>query len=81
RGDPADRAPFGAPAPAAEVAAALLGVLGVLAVPAAGGLGVPTTAERADTVAALAFAHGWEVVPDPDGTRPPGRLRVRPVTP
>ncbi|MGZ4445751.1 MAG: coenzyme F420-0:L-glutamate ligase [Nocardioides sp.] len=81
RGDPADRAPFGAPAPAEEVAAALLGVLGVLAVPAAGGLGVPTTAERADTVAALAFAHGWEVVPDPDGTRPPGRLRVRPVTP
>ncbi|MDN4175022.1 coenzyme F420-0:L-glutamate ligase [Nocardioides sp. SOB77] len=56
-GDPADRAPFGAPAPAEELAAVLRLVPGVEVTTTEDGLAV--TGGPAAAVAALAFAHGW----------------------
>ncbi|GCD91654.1 coenzyme F420-0:L-glutamate ligase [Nocardioides sp. LS1] len=81
RGDAADRAPFGAPAAPAELAAAVAAVLGVPAAEASYGLEVEVGAEHAPVLAALAFAHGWELVPDTAGARVAGRVGVRPVTP
>ena len=73
-GDPADAAPFGAPAAAAELAAALT-VLG--GVPRVEGDGLVLDGEPPhDAVRALAFAHGWVVDPD-DRVR----LRPRPESP
>lgn len=57
-GDPADRAPFGAPAPAEELAGALAATGAAVRV-VAGGLEVDRPVVT--VVAALAFAHGWEV--------------------
>lgn len=57
-GDPADRAPFGAPAPAEELAGALAATGAAVRV-VDGGLEVDRPALA--VVAALAFAHGWEL--------------------
>ncbi len=90
RGDPADRAPFGAPVPAAELAAIVGDELGLDAAPVPGGLEVSLPPGGATaTLAVLAFAHGWEVGPlfdtavDP-GTRAtdePILVGLRPMTP
>ncbi|MEP9364220.1 coenzyme F420-0:L-glutamate ligase [Nocardioides sp. CN2-186] len=77
-GDPADRRPFGAPAPAAELSAAITSTVGLRPSPA-GPRGDellvthPRTLARA--VAAVAFAHGWEVV----ATDTPADVRLRPA--
>jgi coenzyme F420-0:L-glutamate ligase/coenzyme F420-1:gamma-L-glutamate ligase len=93
-GHPDDRAPFGAPAGAAELAAALRSVLGDAAdvepappgelpaeLPVELSVVVPDGAEVA--VRALAFAHGWEPVAPSGETSadaPPGRrLGLRPT--
>lgn len=79
-GDLADRAPFGAPAPAAELAAAIRGSVGLLASsagPDGGELLVTVPPGLARAVAALAFAHGWDVV----RTDSPSGTRLRPGTP
>jgi coenzyme F420-0:L-glutamate ligase / coenzyme F420-1:gamma-L-glutamate ligase len=83
-GDPADRAPFGAPAPREELLEALRVVAGTPAAPAAGsgpGLAVTLPADvPARVVEALCFAHGWVV----DDLRPTPRgveTRLSPATP
>lgn len=83
-GDPADRPPFGAPAPAAELADAIRTTVGLLASrtgPAGDELLVTAPPGLARPLAALAFAFGWEVVPgdSPAGTRlRPGAPRIHP---
>lgn len=76
RGDAADRAPFGDPAAAEELAAVVADVLALATVP---GPAVVEVAAPADptALAALAFAHGWEIAP---GTDVPGRVVLRPAT-
>jgi coenzyme F420-0:L-glutamate ligase/coenzyme F420-1:gamma-L-glutamate ligase len=80
RGDPADRAPFGAPAAADELAAAVTEALGLsaarsggereaLVVTAPGGLSRP--------LEALAFAHGWTA----HATDSPDVVRLLPARP
>jgi coenzyme F420-0:L-glutamate ligase/coenzyme F420-1:gamma-L-glutamate ligase len=60
-GDPADRAPFGAPVSPEDLIEVLALVLGVDPVLEANDrLRVAT--ERLDVVSALAFAHGWQVL-------------------
>lgn len=73
-GDPADRAPFGAPAATAEVAAAVRQVLGVEPEPHGDALGVPAH----PFLAPLAFAFGWELEP-PDARAE--KAVIRPATP
>ncbi len=78
RGEPADRAPFGAPAPAEELAGVIRDTLGLLASRSGRDgeellLTVPRGLVRA--VAALAFAHGWDVAP----TDAPSESRLRPA--
>ena len=82
RGDHRDRAPFGAPAPAPDLAAALDDVLGSRAAVRqdADGLLVDAGDAAADAVAALAFAHGW-APPEPVAGDSSGRLRLRPALP
>lgn len=80
RGDPGDRAPFGAPADPAELAAAITDVLGL--VPSAshrdgGSLTVTFPRGLARALAALAFAHGWELLE----TDSPSDARLRPARP
>jgi coenzyme F420-0:L-glutamate ligase / coenzyme F420-1:gamma-L-glutamate ligase len=73
-GDPADRAPFGAPAAAEEVAAAVRHVLGTAAEQHGDALHV-----RPDPrLAPLAFAFGWSLEPAADGA---GESVIRPATP
>jgi coenzyme F420-0:L-glutamate ligase / coenzyme F420-1:gamma-L-glutamate ligase len=84
RGVPADRAPFGAPVPADDLAAVLTEALACTVVVVApddvrcprGAAGTDPAADAAlrTAVAVLAFAHGWRVDDDTD-------LRCRPVTP
>lgn len=65
RGDPRDRAPFGAAAEPAELAAAITDVLGLVPSRSDRGGGTLTvTFPRglARALGALAFAHGWEVL-------------------
>jgi coenzyme F420-0:L-glutamate ligase/coenzyme F420-1:gamma-L-glutamate ligase len=74
-GDPADRPPFGAPAPAEEVASAVAQVLGV--VPEHDGHDLVAAPDP--RLAPLAFAHGWRVVEGAgDGAE---KAVIRPVTP
>ncbi|WP_262347608.1 coenzyme F420-0:L-glutamate ligase [Nocardioides dongxiaopingii] len=62
RGDPADRTPFGRPAPAVELAGALLDALGVSAAHVDDDtLTVPPAA--APLAAVVAFAFGWHLAP------------------
>jgi coenzyme F420-0:L-glutamate ligase/coenzyme F420-1:gamma-L-glutamate ligase len=70
-GDEADRTPFGSPADAGEMAAAVTQVLGVPAAPVDGGLAVPPDPR----LAALAFAHGWSLQ---EGAE---KSVIRPATP
>ncbi|MCW2764104.1 MAG: putative F420-dependent oxidoreductase [Nocardioides sp.] len=77
-GDPADRAPFGAPAPAQELAEVLRLVTGAEARLDGGDLVV--TSVRPDTVPALAFAHGW-AVGHSRSTDSPVEVRLQPGTP
>jgi coenzyme F420-0:L-glutamate ligase/coenzyme F420-1:gamma-L-glutamate ligase len=85
RGDPADQAPFGAPVPAAELAATVRDVLGIEAAPGPDGLELVLPPGRVSALAALAFAHGWEVDPapaaGPDRTDQPVVVGLRPGTP
>lgn len=80
-GRPADRAPFGAPASAEELAAALYEATGVSA-----RVLDETTVEcpsgRRDAVGVLAYAHGWTVVEDPSEQAGEGTgVRMRPGVP
>lgn len=87
RGDPGDRPPFGSAAPVEELVAALGLVLGreALDEPAREGNHVVVRLEgrgsQAAVVAALAFAHGWEVVPSVGSADPAVQVRLRPATP
>ncbi|WP_205471207.1 coenzyme F420-0:L-glutamate ligase [Nocardioides sp. SYSU D00038] len=81
RGEPADRTPFGAPAATDELAAALATALGVVATAEGDALVVPLP-DGDGRLAALAFAHGWEVVPTAAGDADPTvGSRIRPATP
>jgi len=72
-GDPADRAPFGAPATADDLAAAIAAVTG--STPTTSGASVVVTGAPAGVLHALAFAHGWTV------THEDGRLsHLSPLT-
>jgi coenzyme F420-0:L-glutamate ligase/coenzyme F420-1:gamma-L-glutamate ligase len=80
RGDPGDRLPFGAPAHADDLAAAVAEALGLVATPAedeAGSLRVAHPPGLRRALAALAFAHGWQLVAA-DG---PSNARLRPARP
>ncbi len=70
-----DRRPFGAPAPADELVAAIAGATGLLATEMAPDL-VTCEGHRLDAVATLAFAHGWAL----ETGEGPGDLRLRPIT-
>jgi coenzyme F420-0:L-glutamate ligase/coenzyme F420-1:gamma-L-glutamate ligase len=80
-GDPADSIPFGAPAGAAELAAAVTLVTGLAAAVVRPDLVVVTTggthAAPEPRLAPLAFAHGWALGPDPTGAE----VLLRPLTP
>jgi len=80
RGDPAERGPFGAPAPPSDLAVALRDVLGRRAEvrPDGDALLVGGT-DRVEAVRALAFAHGWAVTTPPGET--PVLLRLSALTP
>ena len=65
-GDPSDQAPFGAPASIEEVTAAIVAVLGV--VPDRGPTGLVVSGPPDPRLAALAFAHGWQVREGPETT-------------
>ncbi|MBI2244218.1 MAG: coenzyme F420-0:L-glutamate ligase [Nocardioides sp.] len=79
KGDAADRAPFGASVAAEELAAVIADTLGLVASRSIGAgpaellLTVPRGLVR--PVAALAFAHGWDVLP----TDSPSETRLRPT--
>ena len=86
KGDPSDRLPFGDPAPAAELAAAVTEALGLHAAPSVVGgeeLAVPAPPELTRALAALAFAHSWELLAaDPsDAPDSVGGARLRPMRP
>lgn len=76
-GDPADRAVFGSPAPAGELADALTRVAAAAEGLADGSFRVPRATPRA-VVEAVAFSHGWVVAsyePGPEGAE----VRLRPL--
>ena len=80
-GDPRDQAPFGAPASADDLAAALTRVTG--SAPRAGSDGALVATDD-PRVRAVAFAHGWQAAHQHDGQddgQPAGDLRLRPVGP
>ncbi|WP_395656126.1 coenzyme F420-0:L-glutamate ligase [Nocardioides sp.] len=79
-GDPGDRAPFGAPAAPAELAAVITEVLGLVpsvSTREGGSLTVTFPRGLSRPLAALAFAHGWEVLE----TDSPSDARLRPARP
>lgn len=80
RGEPGDRLPFGAPAPAADLAAAITSAIGLIASRSGPGgeeLLVTRPAGLKRPLAALAFAHGWDVF----DTDSPSDVRLRPARP
>ncbi|MCW2796373.1 coenzyme F420-0:L-glutamate ligase [Nocardioides sp.] len=77
-GDPADRAPFGSPAPAAELLEVLRTVTRAEARQDGGAIVV--TSARPEALAALAFAHGWAVGPG-ESTDSAVEVRLHPATP
>jgi coenzyme F420-0:L-glutamate ligase/coenzyme F420-1:gamma-L-glutamate ligase len=79
-GDPADRAPFGAPASSEELATVLASVLGLGASHSGRdgeSLTVTVPHAVAHPLAALALAHGWTV----HAADSPGDVRLRPAPP
>lgn len=79
-GNAADRVVFGAPAPADELADAIRTVLGLIAshsIKEGGSLVVTHPRGLSRALHALAFAHGWEVLP----TDTPSDARLRPARP
>jgi len=79
KGDPGDRAPFGAPAAPEELAAAVVEVTGVEPEVQDDGLRVTgVTAGDAAVLAVLAYAHGWTVATPPDERT---ASLLRPLTP
>ncbi len=70
-----DRLPFGAPAGAEEMAAAVARVLAASAEPVGDGLAVPADPR----LAPLAFAHGWRL--EEGAEEGPEKAVIRPVTP
>jgi coenzyme F420-0:L-glutamate ligase/coenzyme F420-1:gamma-L-glutamate ligase len=74
-GQPADLVPFGAPASAEEMAAAVTRVLGAAPEPVDRGLAVAADPR----LAPLAFAHGWQV--EEGSEEGPEKAVIRPVTP
>lgn len=77
KGEAADRPPFGAPASAEELTAAIRDVIGLHASPTeVGGAGLLVTHPRglARPLSALAFAHGWTV----HATDNPNEVRLHP---
>lgn len=79
-GDPADRAPFGAPAATAEVRAAVEAVTGLACGERDGSLVVPGAPVDVRLLEVLAFAHGWQVEPALPTDVGVG-ARLRPLTP
>jgi coenzyme F420-0:L-glutamate ligase/coenzyme F420-1:gamma-L-glutamate ligase len=80
KGDLADRAPFGSPAAADELAAAITDALGLIPSrtgPSGDLLLVTRPPGLARGLRALAFAHGWEV----ESTDSPSDARLRPARP
>jgi coenzyme F420-0:L-glutamate ligase/coenzyme F420-1:gamma-L-glutamate ligase len=80
KGDPDDRPPFGSPAAADELAAAITDALGLIPSrtgPSGDLLLVIRPPGLARALRALAFAHGWEVEP----TDSPSDARLRPARP
>lgn len=77
-GDETDRAPFGAPAAAEELADAVAQATGLVAVPRDEGLAVETAdAAALAALSALTFAFGWRVESGPH----PGVAHLRPLNP
>ena len=76
RGEADDRRGFGAPAPAAELATAVLDVIGLHSSPSRDGAALLVTFPRglSRALEALAFAHGWVV----ERTDNPSEVRLRP---
>jgi coenzyme F420-0:L-glutamate ligase/coenzyme F420-1:gamma-L-glutamate ligase len=84
RGAASDRAPFGSPAPAEELAEAVRAVLGEatnVQHDGAGGLLVDGDPAPTEVLATLAFAHGWTVRTDAGTEESRGRVGLRPVEP
>lgn len=85
RGDPEDRAPFGAAASVTEMAEALAVLAGAEPEPDGSGLRLVGSGATAEAVGALAFAHGWTLASGPrTGPRTgptDGLLRLRPGHP
>lgn len=79
-GDPGDRAPFGAPAPADELAEAVRRVTARAGTAVGDGLAVVVPPGQEGAVTALAFAHGWEVE-SRLRVEPDVEVRLRPATP
>ena len=79
-GDPADRAPFGAPAATAEVRAAVEAVTGLACGEQDGSLVVPGAPVDVRLLEVLTFAHGWQVEPALPTDVGVG-ARLRPLTP
>jgi coenzyme F420-0:L-glutamate ligase/coenzyme F420-1:gamma-L-glutamate ligase len=78
KGDPSDRAPFGAPAPPEELTAAIAEVLGLRASRSGRedeALVVTFPKGLIRSLTALAFAHGWTV----HATDSPSDVRLRPA--
>jgi len=77
-GNPDARLPFGAPAPASDLAAAITTALALVASPS-GSDELLLTLPRGLTrpLNALAFAHGWDVL----STDSPTQVRLRPARP
>jgi coenzyme F420-0:L-glutamate ligase/coenzyme F420-1:gamma-L-glutamate ligase len=70
-----DRRPFGTPAPADELTAAITAATGLPATVVAPDL-VTCGGHRLDAIEILVFAHGWKV----ETGESPGDLRLRPIT-
>lgn len=75
-GDAHSQAPFGAAAPAAELASAVATVLDISVETRGDCLDVPVDPQQRATLAALAFAHGWTL----EDVATTGLLRMRPAT-
>ena len=76
-GDPADQTPFGGAASVSEMGDAVTALAGTEPEPDGAGLRLTGSAASAESVRALAFAHGWTVTTGHDD----GRVRLQPAHP